>query len=245
MKIATVFKHGPLELKRVLQAHSHTIGASYAAVRAHIEAFINAGREFTSAGISAKDSGPQPIEVGALGGGGRKAQRKVKGSDKGKGKGKVLAGGKVLGKDKDSNYNYKGKGGKQTGKGGQFQGHCSCCGKWGHKRMDSWKKQVTRSVAEGAREPKANLNQEERQKEEQQQRLLRIFFAVNAGISADGFGSILIDPGSDAHVVPRFFFQHWGVKPTVMDKERAVLRTIDGSKNPDRCHSNRFDQSSR
>ena len=192
MKIATVFKHGPLELKRVLQAHSHTIGASYAAMRAHIEAFINSGREFTSAGISAKDPGPQPMEVGALSKGVGKPKGKGKGLDKSNGKGKVAysAGGKAMGKDKDNSY--KGKGGKQTqtGKGGQFQGHCSHCGKWGHKRMDCWKKQVTGAVAGGTREPEA-------QPEPGggtaaaiiAPRVVKSYiFAVCAGISADGLG---------------------------------------------------------
>ena len=43
-------------------------------------------------------------------------------------------------------------------------------------------------------------------------------------------GSILIDSGSDAHVVPQGFFRHWGIKPSVVDKKGAALHTIDGSK---------------
>ena len=55
-------------------------------MRADIEAFINSVRESTSAGISAKDPGTQPMEVGTLSKVVGKLKGKGKGLDKSKGK---------------------------------------------------------------------------------------------------------------------------------------------------------------
>ena len=233
MKIATVFKHGPLELKRVLQAHSQSIGANYAVMRAHIETFINSGREFDSAGITARDQGPQPMDVGALTKGFGKGSKKGKSkSHEGKGKPQGSSSGGTSG-GKPSGKDGKGKGAKATGKGGQFQGNCSFCGRWGHKRVDCWKRPVAGAIAETtAREPVASSDSGN-------QTTGAVFaanpadayiFAVCAGVSASSMSSILIDSGSDAHVVPKGFFQYWGITPGMFDSRKATLHTIDGSK---------------
>eukprot|EP00971_Amphidinium_carterae_P301819 5996350-Amphidinium_carterae.1 len=58
MKIATVFKSGPLELRRVLQGQAWSIGASYVNIRTQIEAYVSSGRVFATQPNATDTSAP-------------------------------------------------------------------------------------------------------------------------------------------------------------------------------------------
>jgi hypothetical protein len=75
-------------------------------------------------------NGPAPMDIGTFSTGDSKGESK--GKDKGKGKGKSYH-------SSWSSTSGPAGGGKATGKG-QFQGDCSRCGMWGHKKVDCYAK---------------------------------------------------------------------------------------------------------
>eukprot|EP00971_Amphidinium_carterae_P330997 6464328-Amphidinium_carterae.1 len=66
MKIATVFKNGPLELRRVLQGQAWSIGANYVNTRTQIESYVSSGRVFATQPNSSPIDTSAPMDVGAI-----------------------------------------------------------------------------------------------------------------------------------------------------------------------------------
>ena len=134
-KCAVVMKNSPSGIRTALRTSSSIIGSDYELLKKAIKDYMQTGVEFDGKGLiaeAAKKSdprGPMPMDVGAVNWkGGKKGKE-----DKGKGK-----KGKY-GKSKDGK-NSKGNPGKSynsysTGSR-KFQGSCSYCGKWGHKKSE-------------------------------------------------------------------------------------------------------------
>eukprot|EP00435_Cladocopium_sp_Y103_P020520 s28_g5.t1 len=122
MKIAVLMKHAPPSVRAALRTASSTIGSDYTRAKVFVRDFLQSGVVYTSAGDAgrADDKGPAPMDVGAV----QKGDKGKKGK-KGKGEKGVNKGSKW---DKSA-----GKAPQYTKK---FQGECSHCGKWGHKKAD-------------------------------------------------------------------------------------------------------------
>ena len=133
-KCAVVMKNAPGGIRTALRTSSSIIGSDYQLLKKAIKDYLQTGVEFDGRGLAAEagrradPNGPAPMDVGALNWwkGGKKGK-----DDKGKGK-----KGKQ-GKSKEGGKNVKGKFGKPSNpSGGKFQGNCSYCYKWGHKKAD-------------------------------------------------------------------------------------------------------------
>eukprot|EP00971_Amphidinium_carterae_P345680 6486767-Amphidinium_carterae.1 len=147
---------------------------------------------------------------------------------KGKGKGK---GKDTKGKSKSkSKSDHKG-GGKDPGKGGKkgksdggnpsnnapFQGECSYCGRWGHKRIDCRKRsqqQLQQQLAQqqpqrggqpGQAGQAAQVSSNEGQAACTEQDEDVWVMALTDGATESSATLILLDSGSDEHVAPEWF----------------------------------------
>ena len=123
-RCAVIMKNAPGGIRTALRTSSSIIGSDYEMLKKAIKDYLQTGLEYDAKGLQAdskaKDpQGPAPMEIGALS---WKSGKKSKG-EKGKGK---------KGKDKSKDKGPKGKSGKATSK--QFNGYCSYCWKWGHKK---------------------------------------------------------------------------------------------------------------
>ena len=116
MKIAVLMKHAPMPLRNALRTAGTQIGANYERGKKFARDFLLTGQFYTAKGEVKDDGGPQPMDVGAVESKGKKGGKQ--GKDKG-----VNKGGK----------HDKSKGKAQTKK---FNGECSYCYKWGHKKAD-------------------------------------------------------------------------------------------------------------
>lgn len=135
-KCAVVMRNAPGGIRTALRTSSSIIGSDYELLKKAIKDYLQTGVEFDGRGLAAEAAakagggadphGPAPMDVGALSWKGGKKGKEGKGKDSQKGK---------YGKDKGKSW--KGKQGKHWGSGSkQFQGNCSYCGKWGHKKAE-------------------------------------------------------------------------------------------------------------
>ena len=132
IKCAVVMRFAPKGIQTALRTASSTIGTNYELLKKSVKDFLQSGQNFDNRGQVTKDNqGVAPMEVGAIEKGG-----KFKGKSKNEFKGDFKGGkkGKTYGKD------YKGK---QKGVKGKFdkgskyfEGYCSYCNKYGHKKAD-------------------------------------------------------------------------------------------------------------
>ena len=120
IKRAIITERAPAQVKTHLLVNAQTL-ASYSLVRAAVESFVTAGRQW--------GNGSQPMEVDALYGKGKSKGGKW-GKDKGHGK------EKGHGKDKGKDKGVKGK--EKSSRPEKFEGYCGKCGKWGHKQSACW-----------------------------------------------------------------------------------------------------------
>ena len=120
IKRAIITERAPAQVKTHLLVNAQTL-ATYQLVRAAVESFVTAGRQWGSSST--------PMEVDAL-------YAKGKGKDKRKDKGTWK--GKEKSKEKGVKGKEKGKKGKEHPKHERFEGYCGKCGKWGHKHADCW-----------------------------------------------------------------------------------------------------------
>ena len=137
LRIAVVSKYAPAEVRLAIRSSQRFIGDEYQKLKSVVLDYVIGGREFAA----------EDMRFGGQGGNDNMEIDWIKGK-KGKGKGKQDKGksswnsehkGKGKGKSKDKG---KGKHGKATPKAAAtsaFQGECSHCGKWGHKKADCWK----------------------------------------------------------------------------------------------------------
>ena len=125
-KCAVVMKFAPRGIQTALRTSSSVIGSDYERLKKCVKDYLQAGQIYDYKGQPEKKDtgGPAPMEVGALQKGGWKGKDKGKGK-KGKygdkGKGKKGTKGKF---EKGSNYEKK------------FDGYCSYCYKYGHKKAE-------------------------------------------------------------------------------------------------------------
>ena len=124
-RCAVVMKHAPAGIRLALRTASSSIDSNYAKLKRCVKDYLQTGINYDQQGTSvpARDMrGPMPMDVGAL----------QKGDNKGRwGKGKDKMGkGKKGKKGKDKGVM------KSTGKSKKFDGHCSYCEKYGHKKAD-------------------------------------------------------------------------------------------------------------
>eukprot|EP00435_Cladocopium_sp_Y103_P016734 s3384_g4.t1 len=132
-RCAVVMKNAPGGIRTALRTSSSIIGSDYTMLKKAIKEYLQTGVEFDGRGLAAEAAkrdaqGPAPMEIGAVSWkGGKKGKE-----DKGKGKkGKQGKSKSSNVKGKFSNKSYSGYGG-----GNKFQGNCSYCGKWGHKKSE-------------------------------------------------------------------------------------------------------------
>ena len=124
-KCAVVMKHAPSGIRLALRTASSSIDSNYARLKRCVKDYLQTGLNYDQQGTSvpAKDTGgPAPMDVGAI----------QKGDNKGKwGKGKDKGGkGKKGKKGKEKGVM------KASGKSRRFDGYCSYCEKYGHKKAD-------------------------------------------------------------------------------------------------------------
>ena len=124
-KCAVVMKHAPAGIRLALRTASSSIDSNYAKLKRCVKDYLQTGLNYDQQGTSvpAKDTGgPAPMDVGAV----------QKGDNKGKwGKGKDKGGkGKNGKKGKEKGVM------KASGKSRRFDGYCSYCEKYGHKKAD-------------------------------------------------------------------------------------------------------------
>eukprot|EP00434_Breviolum_minutum_P036168 symbB.v1.2.032038.t1/scaffold3793.1/size50245/2 len=122
---AVVMKHAPSGIRLALRTASSSIDSNYARLKRCVKDYLQTGLNYDQQGTSvpAKDTGgPAPMDVGAI----------QKGDNKGKwGKGKDKGGkGKKGKKGKEKGVM------KASGKSRRFDGYCSYCEKYGHKKAD-------------------------------------------------------------------------------------------------------------
>ena len=196
-----------------------------------------------SASSSPADQDPQPMQVGMVSakGGGEKGKwgkerwnsnkdkggkPEKKGSEKGKGKHKEQQRGK--------SEQSKGKGKtKDKGKASTFQGECSYCGKWGHKRVDCWQRPTAAAVIEGdgpaqSSTPEVLALINATAEEEAYILALSSLKSGSKHLDSDDAGSwVLVDSGADAHVAPRAWMQ--AVRRPVPQGQVAWLSDISGA----------------
>ena len=129
-KVAVIMKHAPGGIRAALRTSSSIIGSDYERLKKAIRDYLQTGADYDPKGLtteakSSKDpSGPEPMDVGALSKGGKKGKGDGQ-WQKGKGKKGKYEKGKTKTKGK-----FEGKGSKR------FEGYCSYCNKWGHKKAD-------------------------------------------------------------------------------------------------------------
>ena len=129
-KVAVIMKHAPGGIRAALRTSSSIIGSDYERLKKAIRDYLQTGADYDPKGLtteakSSKDpSGPEPMDVGALSKGGKKGKGDGQ-WQKGKGKKGKYEKGKTKTKGK-----FEGKGSKK------FEGYCSYCNKWGHKKAD-------------------------------------------------------------------------------------------------------------
>ena len=130
-KCAVVMKFAPQGIRLALRTSSSAIGSDYNKLKKCVKDYLQTGVAFDPQGMSrAANSGDvQPMDVGALEKGwkGKGSKGSYGKSSKGK-KGKEEKG-------KSGKKGVKGKS-KWSGSSGRFEGNCSYCGKYGHKKAD-------------------------------------------------------------------------------------------------------------
>ena len=133
-KCAVVMKFAPKGIQMALRTSSMSIGSNYELLKKCVKDYLQSGQVFDALGqAEKKDSGgAAPMDVGAVEG---KGYGK-KGKDKGKGKWKSKDYGKEKGK-KGAKGKFDSKGKKPS----QFEGYCSYCFKWGHKKAECRQKE--------------------------------------------------------------------------------------------------------
>ena len=121
MRGAVLMKQIPSPVKDAMRAAGSRIGTNYEKAKKFIRDNLQTGNIYRTGGALAKDDGgPAPMDVGAISHGDKGKKGKFSKGDKG-----VNTGGK---------YDKQGKG-KQS-QPNKFNGECSYCGKWGHKKAD-------------------------------------------------------------------------------------------------------------
>eukprot|EP00435_Cladocopium_sp_Y103_P027470 s353_g6.t1 len=127
MKVAVLMRHAPSSVRSGLRTASTQVGTDYERAKKFIRDFLQSGQFYGTKGEVKDDGGPAPMDVGALYSQDSKGGKSSKGKDKGKKS--TNKGGKF-----DKGYGSKGKGQDTSKK--KFNGECSHCGKWGHKKAD-------------------------------------------------------------------------------------------------------------
>ena len=128
-KCAVTMKNAPGGIRTALRTSSSIIGSDYELLKKAIKDYLQTGVEFDGRGLAAEASrqtdpnGPAPMEVGALSWKGGKKGKDEKGKNKKGGKYSKTKEGKTP-KGKNKSFCHK------------FQGACSYCGKWGHKKSE-------------------------------------------------------------------------------------------------------------
>ena len=122
-KIAVLMKHSPPSVRSAMRMAGPQIGTNFERAKKFLRDFLQSGSYYTNRGETTRDDGgPAPMGVGAIG--------RDKGGDEGK-KGKP--GKQDKGVNKGGKFD-KAKGSKTQPK--KFNGECSYCYKWGHKKAD-------------------------------------------------------------------------------------------------------------
>ena len=137
-KCAIIMKNAPGGIRTALRTSSSIIGSNYEMLKKALRDYLQTGADFDPKGLVAESrahdsQGPAPMDVGAVWKGGRK------GKEKGKGK-------KGQSKDKGKDKGVKGKMKSSSSK--KFDGYCSYCWKWGHKKADCRIKEKDKSSKE-------------------------------------------------------------------------------------------------
>ena len=121
MRVAVLMKHSPPSVRSAMRTASLQIGNGYEKAKKFIRDFLQSGHFYGSKGETSRDDGgAAPMDVGAISKGEKGKKGKKGKSDKG-----VSKGGKF-----DKSF------GSGKGSSKKFQGECSHCGKWGHKKAD-------------------------------------------------------------------------------------------------------------
>ena len=140
IRVATVLKHAPSEVRQALRMSAGSVKGDYALLRVVLYEYLQAGKSFDSGGFasSGDHSGPVAMDVGAIYDKGKGKGFKGKSKDnKGKGKGYGHQQGKgPKGQGKEGKGKAKSGKGKVPATQGEFQGYCGLCNVWGHKRAD-------------------------------------------------------------------------------------------------------------
>eukprot|EP00971_Amphidinium_carterae_P161436 3201019-Amphidinium_carterae.1 len=238
-----VTKHAPDKIREFLRAAAHHIDGDYKAMKRTLEHYLRSGVDYDSYGVAQGQGQQQPVpmDVGAIGKGGKdkgKGKGKEFGKDKGKSRNK---GGKDKGKGKPSDG---GKGSGDTGGGKpaaqRFQGYCSYCWKWGHKKIDCRQRakngaQVSAVDAEdaGNRDAAASggavagiVSEEALGRiDTEEQYEMSWVFGVGESNSTLAIEDVLGDSGSEEHCCPPSFGEEFGMEPCT-----SVLRDIQGNR---------------
>lgn len=122
-RCAIIMRNAPGGIRTALRTSSSVIGSDYQLLKKAVKDYLQSGVDFDAKGLASDSkasdpNGPAPMEVGALswkGGKKGKSEKGKKGKDKGKEKG-------VKGKSKSGSS--------------RFQGYCSYCWKWGHRKAE-------------------------------------------------------------------------------------------------------------
>ena len=142
-RCAVVMRHAPAGIRTALRTASSSIGTNFELLRKCVKDYLQTGQAYDAKGQANRDlTGPTPMEVGSL-------QFKGKYEVKGKGPGKYTykggKKGKELSKGKDGGKKgsfSKGKFDKPKG----FEGYCSYCSKWGHKKAECRQRERDRAA---------------------------------------------------------------------------------------------------
>ena len=92
MKVATVMRYAPADVKNAIRPSAHSIGDDYKVLKSLVQAYVMSGTSFDAKGVAVlpgagagagkkkpDDGGLQPMDVGAI-----KGKDKGRGKDKGK-----------------------------------------------------------------------------------------------------------------------------------------------------------------
>ena len=139
-KCAVVMRFAPKGIQTALRTASSSIGTNYELLKKCVKDFLQSGQNFDGRGQVTKDSGGvAPMEVGAI------EKGKFKGKDS-KGLVKGKKGKEYKGKDYKGKPKVKGK----FDKGSKFfEGYCSYCYRWGHKKADCQARERDREKGKG------------------------------------------------------------------------------------------------
>ena len=249
VRIAVVARHATTEVKEAIRQCTRIIGDDYQKLKQVALDYVVAGLSFTAAGAVSSASasagaGYQPMEIGAIydKGKGKKGKPANKDSGKwnGKDNGKFAQGGGKWSKDGGKPSGGKSKDqskSKDSGKKGQskdkgkkpyFNGACSGCGVWGHKRADCWKGTV--GHVEGVEDTPSTTAVAALFATSEEPWIFAISSELAelsvAAVTVEKETLILVDSGADEHVCPRTFGDQGVDTPSTVRMQDVAGREI-------------------